>query len=221
MDVHGHAIMHAVIGDDGMPHQGREEASMARINKATVTDYYVIDKCMEPEEVLRAVEHKMEEGGASFYHLALTMHRNETYGCYEEAQGAVDCLAATCYGDQAVMFHDVDSLAPSATILNLRESLRVARAERRAFVRGCRGIVHSSGPAVCDHCHAEVAWSHVVDGDYRCPACGNDLLPASVRARISAYDVQVSSLRKHLREKEEEQVRLAPVKWLVRCSYHL
>ena len=194
---------------------------MARINKATVTDYCIIDGCMEPEEVLRAVERKAIEGGASFYHLALTMHRNKTYGCYEEAWGAVDCLAATCYGDQAVMFHDVDSLAPSATILGLRESLRMAKAERKAFVRGCRGIVHSSGPAVCECCGTKVAWSYVVDGDYRCPACGNDLLPASVRARISAYDAQVSSLKKHLREKEAEQVRRAPVKWLVRCSYHL
>lgn len=40
-------------------------SSIARINKATVTDYYVIDKRMEPEEVLRAVEHKVEEAAVS------------------------------------------------------------------------------------------------------------------------------------------------------------
>lgn len=204
-----------------MPHQGRKEASMARINKATVTDYYVIED-MEPKEVLRAVERKAIEGGASFYHPTLTMHRNKTYGCYEEAWGAVDCIAATCYGDQAVMFHDVDSLAPSTEVQDLRERLRMAMAERRAFVRGCRhGIVHSGEPAACERCGAEAAWEDVIDGDYRCPACGNDLLPASVRGRISAYDAQVSSLRRDLHKKEAEQVRLAPVKWLVRCSYHL
>lgn len=149
-------------------------------------------------------------------------HEGTVYACRQDAEDAIERMDKGFYDDHAVLFYDVDSLKPTATMTGIKSRQDETEKKREALVANSKTWTGRKSKYVsCEHCGSKLNVECLRSmRTCTCPLCRNDLRSESVINRIKAYDEKIKEMRGKYSKEMKKLKAKAAVKWLVKMEVH-
>ena len=180
-----------------------------------------INKRAVEAEINEFVKHRcFEEGGSGLPGPICWLER--LCANREEAREYIDSRDTGRYDQLAVKFRRYEKLAPSKTLLSLRERMQKELDKKAEYAKNHSVSTFKAEYVGCPECGSKLKRT-LLKGE-SCPLCRAELRGKTTVDTLARYEANIHDLQKQIKDEErkleEKNLKNSKIMWLVKIEYH-